>query len=91
MKKLTTFNQVKNKVFYYTLTLITHPLLLLLIIAIIYILLFIYFFADIVLCQGLDAQVSSEELSSESISYNSQAASQERISELKESIERYAI
>jgi hypothetical protein len=84
--KLTTLNQVKNKVFYYTFTLVTHPIFLLLIITIIYILLFVYFFADTVLCQGLDAlanaQASSEELSS---------ASQERISELKESIGRYAL
>jgi hypothetical protein len=83
MKQLTIFNRVKNKVLFYILTLITHPLFLLLIIITIYILLFVFFFADTVLCQGEGIPSQSEELVSAS------HASQEKISELKERIEHY--
>lgn len=56
--KLVMFNPIKNKVLYFILALITHPLFLSLIVTIIYSMLFIYFFADTILCQGLDELTS---------------------------------
>jgi len=83
MKTKTTLN---NKVLYYLLVLILHPLLLWLIIIIVNITLFIYFFADPVLCQDESVRSIGEGISSNSSAYNSDA---DYLKELRCNIESY--
>jgi hypothetical protein len=58
-KQLTLLNKIKNKTLFSCFIFTLHPLLLYLIIMIIYFLLFMYFFADPILCQGLEENTTS--------------------------------